>query len=203
MIKGYVQIRISCFSDLQKRYVQISGFGSYPDRSRLREAMRSCSLGHGSRQDPDVTKKILSIFSTTGILHCYIPVYKRRSGSMPSGRYTRIEITPEAYMGLEAEAILQRKTLKRLASELILKGISPKALEFVHDAGLAGNPVSEGKISRRVRLSEDKEALEKIKQLWALDPRPSVQEIASLVNYSQTTVRNQIKRMQNSGELPP
>lgn len=106
-------------------------------------------------------------------------------------------------MGLEAEAILQRKTLKRLASELILKGISPKALEFVHDAGLAGNPVSEGKISRRVRLSEDKEALEKIKQLWTLDPRPSVKEIASLVNHSQTAVRNQIKRMQNSGELPP
>jgi hypothetical protein len=50
---------------------------------------------------------------------------------MPSIRYTRIEITPEAYRSLEAEAILQGKTLKRLASELILKGVSKKALDFV------------------------------------------------------------------------
>ncbi len=50
---------------------------------------------------------------------------------MPSIRYTRIEITPEAYRSLEAEAILQGKTLKKLASELILKGVSKKALDFV------------------------------------------------------------------------
>lgn len=37
-------------------------------------------------------------------------------------------------MALEAEAILQGKTLKRLASELILKGISKKALDFVQVA---------------------------------------------------------------------
>lgn len=123
---------------------------------------------------------------------------------MPSARYTRIEITPEAYMGLEAEAILQRKTLKRLASELILQGISPKALRFVHDeSDTAGNPMTKGSISRRTRISDDKEALEKIKQLWKLDPRPSVKEIASLVGYSQTAVKNQIKRMQDSGELAP
>ena len=45
---------------------------------------------------------------------------------MPSGRYTRIEITQEAYMGLEAEAVLQGKTLKKLASDLILKNISKR-----------------------------------------------------------------------------
>jgi hypothetical protein len=50
---------------------------------------------------------------------------------MPSIRYTRIEITPEAYRSLEAEAILQGKTLKKLASELILRGVSRKALDFV------------------------------------------------------------------------
>lgn len=54
---------------------------------------------------------------------------------MPSVRYTRIEITPDAYRSLEAEAILQGKTLKKLASELILRGVSKKALEFVQDAG--------------------------------------------------------------------
>lgn len=52
---------------------------------------------------------------------------------MPSVRYTRIEITPDAYRSLEAEAILQGKTLKRLASELILKGVSKKALDFVQE----------------------------------------------------------------------
>jgi hypothetical protein len=53
---------------------------------------------------------------------------------MPSIKYTRIEITQEAYVALEAEAILQGKTLKKLASELILKGISKKAMNFVQDS---------------------------------------------------------------------
>jgi len=56
---------------------------------------------------------------------------------MPSTRYTRIEITPDAYRALEAEAILQGKTLKKLASELIMKGISKKALDFVKEAAAA------------------------------------------------------------------
>jgi hypothetical protein len=55
---------------------------------------------------------------------------------MPSIRYTRIEVTPEAYRALEAEAILQGKTLKKLASELIMKGVSRKALEFVQGAAV-------------------------------------------------------------------
>lgn len=55
---------------------------------------------------------------------------------MPSIKYTRIEITPDAYRSLEAEAILQGKTLKKLASELILKGVSQKALDFVQDAAM-------------------------------------------------------------------
>jgi len=59
---------------------------------------------------------------------------------MPSIRYTRIEITPDAYLSLEAEAILQGKTLKKLASELILKGVSKRALDFVHDAALPSIP---------------------------------------------------------------
>jgi hypothetical protein len=55
---------------------------------------------------------------------------------MPSTRYTRIEVTPDAYRALEAEAILQGKTLKKLASELIMKGVSRKALEFVQGAAV-------------------------------------------------------------------
>ena len=53
---------------------------------------------------------------------------------MPSTKYTRIEITQDAYAGLEAEAIIQRKTLKKLASDIILNGISKKALNFVQDS---------------------------------------------------------------------
>lgn len=53
---------------------------------------------------------------------------------MPSIKYTRIEITQDAYMALEAEAILQGKTLKKLASEIILKGASKKALNFVQES---------------------------------------------------------------------
>lgn len=53
---------------------------------------------------------------------------------MANAKYTRIEITQEAYEALEAEAILQGKTLKKLASELVLKGISKKALNFVQDS---------------------------------------------------------------------
>jgi hypothetical protein len=53
---------------------------------------------------------------------------------MPSPKYTKIEITPKAYMALEAEAILQRKSMKSLASELILKGVSQESLEFIQRA---------------------------------------------------------------------
>lgn len=56
---------------------------------------------------------------------------------MPSVKYTRIEINQEAYMALEAEAILQGKTLKKLASEMILKGASKKALNFVRESSVS------------------------------------------------------------------
>ncbi len=70
---------------------------------------------------------------------------------MPSVKYTRIEITQEAYLALEAEAILQRKTLKKLASEMILKGASKKALNFVQEStvSIEGNlNFSRDKLSR-------------------------------------------------------
>lgn len=58
---------------------------------------------------------------------------------MPSIKYTRIEVTQEAYLALEAEAILQGKTLKKLASELILDAVSKRALIFVQDSTLSIN----------------------------------------------------------------
>ncbi len=53
---------------------------------------------------------------------------------MPSPKYTKIEITPKAYLALEAETVLQSKTLKSLASELILNGVSQESLDFAQRA---------------------------------------------------------------------
>lgn len=73
---------------------------------------------------------------------------KRPGEQMPSVKYTRIEITQEAYMALEAEAILQGKTLKKLASEMILKGASKKALNFVQESSVS--------IEANINFSKDK-----------------------------------------------
>ncbi len=67
---------------------------------------------------------------------------------MPSVKYTRIEISQEAYIALEAEAILQGKTLKKLASEMILNGASKKALNFVQESTFS--------IEANLNLSRDK-----------------------------------------------
>ena len=57
---------------------------------------------------------------------------------MPSPKHTKIELTPEAYLALESETILQGKTLKRLASDLILKGVSKESLDFAQRALAVG-----------------------------------------------------------------
>ncbi len=125
---------------------------------------------------------------------------------MPSGRYTRIEITPDAYMGLEAEAILQGKTLKRLASELILKGISQKALKFIREdahIGYSEEPLEhEGQTrTRRLRISENDEAIEQIKVLWSQEPRPSQREIAKIIDYPASSTKYLIKNLLERGVL--
>ena len=83
---------------------------------------------------------------------------------MPSIRYTRIEITPDASRSLEAEAILQGKTLKKLASELILKGVSKKALDFVQDASMPS-------ISGRSQIGFDEETGKVIKRIGSTGMR--------------------------------
>ena len=79
---------------------------------------------------------------------------------MPSVRYTRIEITPDAYRSLEAEAILQGKTLKKLASELILKGVSKKALDFVQE-------LEEPTVAVKPRMDLSEEMTKVIKKIGA------------------------------------
>jgi Fic family protein len=129
---------------------------------------------------------------------------------MPSTRYTRIEITQEAYMGLEAEAVLQGKTLKKLASDLILKGISAKALKFVQlssqslredEAVLLREAEAHEIGGYRSRISEDADAIQRIKDLWSQNPRPSRREIARIIDYPASTTKYQIKNMLERGEL--
>jgi hypothetical protein len=72
---------------------------------------------------------------------------------MPSPKHTKIEITPNAYLALESETILQSKTLKRLASELILKGVSKESLDFAQRAMAVGgaNAFDEDKKARVIK----------------------------------------------------
>jgi hypothetical protein len=92
---------------------------------------------------------------------------------MPSVKYTRIEITQEAYLALEAEAILQGKTLKKLASEMILKGASKKALNFVQESNVsieANLNYSRDKLSRVIndigttKISIDESVMENVQK---------------------------------------
>ena len=127
---------------------------------------------------------------------------------MQSARYTRIEITEEAYMGLEAEAVLQGKTLKKLASNLILQSISSKALRFVQESSPLP-PEEDVEIEKqfsapkrhRLRISEDRAAIQQIKNLWAENPRPSQREIARRINYPASSAKYQIKMMLQRGEI--
>jgi len=119
---------------------------------------------------------------------------------MPSGRYTRIEITQEAYMGLEAEAVLQGKTLKKLASELILKSISNKALQFIQKSNRSAyvEKAKEGSVgirNHRLKISENADVIEQIKVLWSQNPRPSQREIAKIIEYPASSTKYQIKSM--------
>jgi hypothetical protein len=127
---------------------------------------------------------------------------------MPSTRYTRIEITQEAYMGLEAEAVLQGKTLKKLASDLILKSISAKALRFVQQSSKSlygdeadGQEEAHAIGGHRSRISENAEAIPQIKDLWSQIPRPSQREIARIIDYPASSTKYQIKNMLEKGEL--
>jgi hypothetical protein len=45
----------------------------------------------------------------------------------------RVELSPEARRALEIESVLQRISMKDLASDLILKGISSKTLELLNE----------------------------------------------------------------------
>jgi hypothetical protein len=76
-------------------------------------------------------------------------------------------------MALEAEAILQGKTLKKLASEMILNGASKKALNFVQESTFsieANLNFSKDKLSRVIndigttKITLDKGVMENVQK---------------------------------------
>ncbi len=73
---------------------------------------------------------------------------------MPRPKYTKIEITADAFLALESETILQSKTLKRLASELILKGVSKESLDFAQRA-LAANEAGMNSSEKTSKVIKD------------------------------------------------
>ncbi|HPT19330.1 MAG TPA: winged helix-turn-helix transcriptional regulator [Methanothrix sp.] len=112
-------------------------------------------------------------------------------------------------MGLEAEAVLQGKTLKKLASDLILGSISEKALQFVQQSskslleeeGGIHDKKEDASDTYCPRISENIQAIQKIKELWSRDPRPSQREIARIIDYPASSTKYQIKNMLERGEL--
>lgn len=111
-------------------------------------------------------------------------------------------------MGLEAEAVLQGKTLKKLASDLILRSISAKALRFVQQSSkprygeeAEGQEEAVASSSYRPRISENAQAIQQIKDLWSINPRPSQREIAKIINYPASSTKYQIRSMLEKGEL--
>ncbi|MFB3764098.1 MAG: hypothetical protein ACE14P_02485 [Methanotrichaceae archaeon] len=76
---------------------------------------------------------------------------------MPIPKNTKIELLLEAYIALESESILQGKTLKKLASELILNGVSKESLNFAKMA------IEAAKANR----SEDEKVEEILKEIGA------------------------------------
>ena len=70
---------------------------------------------------------------------------------MSSPKHTKIELTPEAYIALESEVLLQGKTLKRLASELILDGVSKESLDHAKKTVNGANILNEDRIARVIK----------------------------------------------------
>jgi len=127
-------------------------------------------------------------------------------------KYPRIEIDQLAYDGLQIEAVLQHKTPREIASKAILGYISQKSLSAIDQTNqTTARPQDHKTIEDntvavidkpRKRLFDNPEAIAKIKELWALDPRPSLKEIAKIVNYPKATVADNALKMKKRGELP-
>ena len=139
---------------------------------------------------------------------------------MPQRKYPRIEIDQRAYDALQAEGILQHRTVREIATDAILSHISTEAISFVDRKTVmrediatkrpldhkttedkCGAVTDNDKPQKRKRLADNPDALQQIKDMWDSNPRPSYQHIADAVGYAKATVAENIKRMKEKGEL--
>ncbi len=147
-------------------------------------------------------------------------------GFMALRKFPRIEIDQRAYDALQAEGILQHRTVREIATEAILGHISTEAIDFIDrktigqltpsskdivtDRPQDGKTIetqcrTEGEMiicaPKRKRLADNPVALAKIKEMWTRIPRPSLEKIAEEIGYPKATIEENVKKMKAKGEL--
>lgn len=124
---------------------------------------------------------------------------------MPQRKYPRIEIDQRAYDALQAEGILQHRTVREIATEAILGHISTEAIEFI-DRKTKGPKTAKDECGaatvadKRKRLADNPEAIAKIKELWQAGERNQA-EISRHIGYHRATVNDNVQRLKKAGEL--
>lgn len=121
-----------------------------------------------------------------------------------------IGIDQDVYKALKVEATLRDKNPKALVTQWIIDNLSPEArriLNFNADGtegqGIETSGTARKSASKKLKLSENADAISRIKHLWKLTPRLSYTDIADEIGYSRSTVAKNIKRMLETGELEP
>ena len=131
-------------------------------------------------------------------------------------RKPRIAISPHALRALKVWSALEDMDPGALASELILAhmpaGVRSAIMDKDHmpanvreDLGENAPMPPEGcgapsAIEKRKRLSDNPDALEQIRSIWAAGERNQA-EIARRIGYHRATTFDAIKRMREGGEL--
>lgn len=117
---------------------------------------------------------------------------------MPGPKYTKIELTPEAFIALESETILQGKTLKKLASELILCGVSKDSLDFAKRA-MATNIDSNEKIKIVIKdiggsdIRFDEVLLEKVQNI--IKEKSNFDAMSFVAQHTASIQRDELHRV--------
>ena len=141
---------------------------------------------------------------------------------MTTKKLYRLEVTPDAYQIIEAEAFLHGRTLKSIASEIIANHCSKEAINLSRaKSGKMEEPkehrdekpekqtiiepecgaVTDADIpAKRRRLEKDMQAIEQISTMWAAGER-NISRIARTIGYSRSTVGDHIGRMKERGDL--
>jgi hypothetical protein len=139
-------------------------------------------------------------------------------------KYPRIEIDQKAYDGLQIEAVLRHKTTREIATEALLSHISKEALSVLDHKTVMPEDIAtkrpldhkttedecgavtvadnrQSPAKKPKRLSANPDALQKIKEMYAQSPRPSLAKMSEQIGYHKATIHDAIQRMKKSGEL--